>query len=71
MAEMAHDGLDLADMLAVMKGCRVVEEQPGERYKVEGRTSDGLLVVAICQLQETTALGRRVFVITVWKVITG
>ncbi|MFI5352047.1 MAG: DUF4258 domain-containing protein [Candidatus Binatales bacterium] len=71
MAEMAHDGLDLADMLAVMKGCRVVEEQAGEKYKVEGHTGDGIAVVAVCQLKETTRAGRRVFVITVWKVIKG
>jgi ABC-type Na+ transport system ATPase subunit NatA len=69
MTEMAHDGLDLSDMLAVMKGCHVVEEQPGAKYKVEGHTSDGILVVAVCQLQETSTAARRVFVITVWKVI--
>ncbi|MGH7813622.1 MAG: hypothetical protein ACREQI_06420 [Candidatus Binataceae bacterium] len=55
-------------MLAVIGNGRIVEEQPSERYRVEGRTSDGIAAVAICQLQATIRAGRRVFVITVWKV---
>lgn len=71
LEEMANDDLDLADMLTVLGGCRIVEEQPGHKYKVEGRTSAGVSVVAICQLEETTRSGQRVFVITVWKVTRG
>jgi lipopolysaccharide export system protein LptA len=64
---MAKDNLDLADMLSVMRGCRIVEQQPAGKYRVEGRTGDGAPVVAICQLQETTRSGKRVF--TVWRII--
>jgi hypothetical protein len=69
LEEMAKDNLDLTDMLSVMGGGRIVEEQAAGKYKIEGRTSDGAPVVAICQLQETTRDGKRVFVITVWRII--
>ncbi|MHB8384145.1 MAG: DUF4258 domain-containing protein [Candidatus Binataceae bacterium] len=69
LEEMAKDNLNLADMLTVMGGCRVVEEQVGGKYRVEGRTGDGAPVVAVCQLQETTRAGTRVFIITVWRII--
>lgn len=66
---MAKDNLDLADMLSVMGGGRIVEEQVSGKYRIESRTSVGAPVVAICQLQEATRDGKRVFVITVWRII--
>lgn len=69
--EMANDRLDLPDMLSVMGGCRIIEEQPGGRYRVEGRTSDGVAVVAICRIEQLARDGERVLIITVWKVQKG
>lgn len=69
LEEMANDRLDLADMLAVLGGCRIVQEQPSARYQVEGRTSDGTPVIAVCRVEQANRAGERVFVITVWKVI--
>lgn len=70
LREMAKDGLDLADLLSVMGGCRIVEQQPNGRYRVEGRTANGVTVVAICRLEMIAGAERRVFVVTVWKVGT-
>jgi hypothetical protein len=69
VAEMTKDGLNLADILAVLGGGRIVEEQPDGKYRVEGRTAEGALVAVICRLQERSGGDQQVFVITVWKVI--
>ena len=66
--EMTKDALDLADILVVMGGGRIVEEQPDGKYRVEGRTAEGTPVVVICRLQERSGSAQQVFVITVWKV---
>lgn len=68
LEEMASDDLGLADLLVVMGGCRIVEEQAAGKYKVEGRTSEGAPVIAICRPQEAAGKNQRVFVITVWRV---
>jgi hypothetical protein len=66
--EMAKDGLRIANVLHVLLQGRVVEIQGAAKYKLEGVLPNGDFVSVIAAIQEIEREGKRVLVITVWKV---
>jgi hypothetical protein len=65
---MAKDGLRIANVLHVLLHGRVVEIQGAAKYKLEGMLPNGDFVCVIAAVQEIEREGKRVLVITVWKV---
>jgi DNA-binding LytR/AlgR family response regulator len=57
--EMKNDQVTATDVLQALRGCRVIEMQPAERYRSEGRTATGEAVAAVVQILtlERTARG--------------
>lgn len=66
--EMKVDRLPVADVLQVLRGCRVIEIEPSGRYKTEGRTAIGEAVAAIVQILVLERDGKGLRVITVWRI---
>jgi hypothetical protein len=48
--EMKNDRLTATDILQALRGCRVTEVQPAERYKSEGHTATGEAIAAVVQI---------------------
>jgi hypothetical protein len=65
--ETKMDRLTTADVLQALRGCRVSEIEPSERYKTEGRTAMGVAVAVVVQIL-TVEGGGRLRVITVWRI---
>jgi hypothetical protein len=66
--EMKNDQLTATDVLQALRGCRVTEVQPSERYKSEGRTATGEVVAAVVQILTFERNGKGLRVITVWRI---
>jgi DNA-binding LytR/AlgR family response regulator len=66
--EMKNDQLTAPDVLQALRSCRVIEVQPAERYKSEGRTATGEAVAAVVQILTLETSGKGLRVITVWRI---
>ncbi len=66
--EMKADRLSAADVLQTLRTCRVTEIEPSGRYKTEGRTAAGVAVAAVVQIATVEKEGKRLLVITVWRI---
>ena len=66
--EMKIDRLTTADVLQALRGCRVTEMEPSGRYKTEGRTAMGEVVVVVVQILTLERHGKGLRVITVWRI---
>ena len=66
--EMKSDQLTTADVLQVLRGCRVIEVEPSGRYKSEGRTAMGEAIAVVVQILTLERNGKGLRVITVWRI---
>jgi hypothetical protein len=66
--EMKNDHLTTADALQALRSCRATEIQPWERYKTEGRTTTGEAVALVVQILTLEREGKKLRVITVWRI---